>query len=323
MQEVQLQVTNNHLVVRGSLGEWQYPKESIKVHAPMKNCPIAIEPDDGSRLEIAYSDYDHSIFQELLPRKSRALHWLENHYVGVLTSLVVVVLSVVFFVKEVVPQYSKEMALVVPQSWANKFDQLLIENLDAKSFSPSNLSDERTGKLTNFLHQHSDPTIRILFRKFGKPNAFALAGNTVIFSDEFINLMDMDEEILAVYFHELAHLEQRHLLSSVISASSVAVLSFFIVGDMAGATESLYNLGAVLINAKYSRSFEAEADQIAYQKLEKLGLSKACFSQALQKVTKNRKKVHSAAMEALSYLSSHPLTEERVAAGNGEPCKSL
>lgn len=80
------------------------------------------------------------------------------------------------------------------------------------------------------------------------------------------------------------------------------------MGDITSITALSLALLTVLIEAKYSRAFETEADQYALQYLQSHGISTQHFADILMRIEKDTgddKKV-------ISFLSSHPTTGERI-----------
>ncbi len=321
-RDVKLRVLNHSIVIvdgdERTLAQGQY-----RAMIPTKNGPLIIELVDGGRLEVESGYYHFEQIRNLFTSGSRFVYWLESHSLGVVLSLISVVLGLVFLVQVVLPKLSGSLAARVPQEWANSFDKILVEQLDSKYFSPSKLSPERQQQLTDYLREHIDPRIKILFRELELPNAFALAGNTIIIGDELVEAMSQDEEILSVVFHEEAHLKNRHVLSTIFSSSVLSGVSFFIIGDMVGTTDTILNMGVFLVSAKYSRKFEQQADQGAYASLKRTGLSSSCFKQALLDLEKAYKMSTNPKNKLFNYLSSHPQTTERVAGVKDEVCKPL
>ena len=78
----------------------------------------------------------------------------------------------------------------------------------------------------------------------------------------------------AVFAHELGHVVKRHSLRQLLQSTSVAIISYFILGEATdGLLEALNTLPAFLMNNSYSREFENEADEYAIQLLKDLGIS--------------------------------------------------
>ena len=92
------------------------------------------------------------------------------------------------------------------------------------------------------------------------PNAFALPGGTVVLLDELVAAARHDDEIVAVLAHEIGHLHGRHTLRHVLQTSVAGVLVAAVVGDVLSLSSYAAALPAFLLDARYSRAFEREAD---------------------------------------------------------------
>jgi predicted Zn-dependent protease len=68
-------------------------------------------------------------------------------------------------------------------------------------------------------------------------------------------------------------------------------------------------LPTFLLQAKYSRAFETEADDFALAQLAARGIPHEAFASILERM----ERASSTAPEALKYLSTHPSTRERAA----------
>lgn len=289
--------------------------------APFKNCPLIIEFSSGERLEIAPEDINEELLAYCLKKKSQKLLKLESSklYIAICAGVTVSILIVLTQV--ILPRLSDEVATHIPQRWANSFDKQILKGLSQRFFAESELPPKEQERLRLYLSSKSGGKIQILFRKVKMANAFALAGNTVVISDELVELMDSDLEILAIYLHELGHLKERHVLSSLISSSVIGVIAFTVIGDMTGISESALGLGATILNYKNSREYEKRADAFAYQKLRELKISEYCFVSALKKL---EKKYEKELEDVPSYFSTHPGFEERVSKFQSfKECKEL
>jgi Zn-dependent protease with chaperone function len=57
-----------------------------------------------------------------------------------------------------------------------------------------------------YLESYQALNPKLHFRKMDQPNALALMSGDIIFTDAFIDLAENNEEVLAVFFHEIGHL---------------------------------------------------------------------------------------------------------------------
>ena len=79
-------------------------------------------------------------------------------------------------------------------------------------------------------------------------------------TDEMAQFVGNDDELMAVLAHELGHLNARHAMRMVLQQSGIAVLVTALAGDAVGITLLAVLAPAALLNARYSREFELEAD---------------------------------------------------------------
>jgi predicted Zn-dependent protease len=156
------------------------------------------------------------------------------------------------------------------------------------------------------------PTFRVLSSDL--PNAFAYPDGSIFFTSKLLEIAQTPEEILSVAGHELAHVAQRHSMQQLVTRATFTVVLNFVVGDVAGLAD-LLNTGSSLLNLKFSRDHEREADVMGDQFLEKSKLPRH-GAELFFKRMKEFESKRSAGMETtkyLSFLTTHPATEERMA----------
>jgi predicted Zn-dependent protease len=153
-------------------------------------------------------------------------------------------------------------------------------------------------------------TFRLEFRRSGRigPNAFALPSGIIVVTDELVMLAEHENEIVAVLAHEIGHVRHRHGLRTLLQNSAVALLIASVTGDLASVTALSAALPTLLVEAKYSRAFETEADRFALEYLREHRIPPAHFADMLSRldVAIGRKR------EVHDYLASHPVTSERI-----------
>ena len=128
-------------------------------------------------------------------------------------------------------------------------------------------------------------------------------------TDELVLLAESDEQIMAVLAHEVGHLHGRHSLRILLQNSLSALLIAGLTGDISNITALSAAVPTVLMQAKYSRDFEREADDFAFDYLEMRGASTDALSDLLLKLEES---VSDDGDDFPAWLSSHPPSRERV-----------
>lgn len=267
----------------------------IDVQAKLGNAKRLIDLPNGGRLEAT----DISELEAAMPSKAsafwRGLHYLENHLGWVMAALVATVFAGWLFLEFGVPKLAEYVAKITPPSMEVKIGEQALQGLDSQLgyFSPSETSAERKASVTAALNQlcvalkSSDiktcPQYRLEFRDGGVigANAFALPGGIMVVTDQLISLAKNDTEIVAVLAHELGHVKQRHAFRQ----SLQGVLSGLILAAITGDVSSIGSgLPAALMQMKYSREHETEADNFALNALLAACLPPRAFADILQRL---------------------------------------
>ena len=181
--------------------------------------------------------------------------------------------------------------------------------LDNVAFSPSTVAESRQAEIrAAFDEMVSDMETpmggHLVFRRSEilGANAFALAGNTVILTDELIELAEHDEEIIAVLAHEMGHIQHRHVMKHVARSAIVAVLVAAYIGDVTAITGVAATMPAVLDSMRHSRAFEREADRVARDYLDSVGIAPSRLGDLLARLMAQCPECE----EIPHYLSTHP-----------------
>jgi Zn-dependent protease with chaperone function len=206
----------------------------------------------------------------------------------------------------------------VPESVGRQISEQALVYLDKEMLKPSQLSAAQQQDLSDRLHAAvaaaeprlgAMPAWRLHFREGGKavgPNAFALPSGDIVVTDEIVKLLeDQPNALVGVLGHELGHVRQRHTLRQVFQAGAIAVIGGVVLGDFSAL---LASAPALLASSAYSRDFEREADQQAYDLLLASGQEPAVMAVFFERVAKlpDRPSLPIA-------ISSHPAEAERIA----------
>ena len=131
-------------------------------------------------------------------------------------------------------------------------------------------------------------------------NAYAMPGGFIVVHSGLLALAGSADEVAGVLAHEVAHIERRHSLRGMAkSAGLYAVVALFF-GDFG----RLSGAAADLLNLKFSRDNERDADSAGLTLLVKAGLEPAPMAAFFRKMA-----AESVAVPA--FLSTHPASEER------------
>jgi predicted Zn-dependent protease len=148
-------------------------------------------------------------------------------------------------------------------------------------------------------------------------NAFAMPGGHVVLFSGLLLAADRSEEVAGVLAHEIAHVTRRHSIRNIISSAGLYLILSALVGDATGIVAVLANNSAYLLDRKFSRDFEREADDTGWEYLiqsdiEPRGMIEF-FQKMQQEEDKRRADSPMGGMEqALEAISTHPATQERL-----------
>ncbi len=211
-----------------------------------------------------------------------------------------------------VPAAAKVVAQRMNPAVERQMGAQALATLDRFALQPSGLPEARRQVLTNRFAAlvkaaGPDADFTLQFRSSAAigPNAFALPGGTVVLLDELEKTAQHDDEIVAVLAHEIGHLTGRHTMRHVLQTSAAGVLVAAVVGDVLSLSSYAAALPAFLLEARYSRAFELEADRVGFTLMDATGVDRAHFVRFLTRMEKE----HGSSVPG--FLSTHPRADER------------
>ncbi len=152
--------------------------------------------------------------------------------------------------------------------------------------------------------------IEIVVAPAPEVNAFAIPGGILMINSGFLEQAETTEEIMGVLAHELGHIEKRHNVKSMISGLGIAAgaltLSLFVGADIS----SWVVQGSNLLNLKYTRDHEREADERGLYYLKNANISASGMIAFFERLSK--KEVGGVAAQVISIVNTHPLSIERI-----------
>lgn len=150
--------------------------------------------------------------------------------------------------------------------------------------------------------------IRTIIIKDEQVNAFALPGGIIVVNSGIIQNMQSYEELTALLGHEVTHINNRHSLRSMLKSLSVSASLSLLLGDVSSGIIK----GATQLNQlSYSRKLETEADKAGVSVLYQNHINPDGMVRLMQTLEAMEK------VKPIGFLSSHPLTQERIKIAQG------
>jgi hypothetical protein len=267
-----------------------YDVAALEIQPKLGATKRVVDLPNGGRLEAL----DMTELELAMPSKQsafwRGLHYLENHLAWVFCAMLATVFAGWLFLQFGVPKLAEYVANATPPEMEAKLGEQALEGLDSQYgyFSSSKTEAKRKAGIAVALGKlcvqiKGCPTYRLEFRAGGMigANAFALPGGILVVTDELVTLSKSDTEIIAVLAHELGHVKRRHAFRQ----SLQGVLSGLILASITGDVSSVASgLPAALMQMRYSRTHEIEADVFALEALQKACLPPRAFADILQRL---------------------------------------
>ncbi len=136
-------------------------------------------------------------------------------------------------------------------------------------------------------------------------NAFAAPGRQLLLTRGMIKSAQSPEELAGVLAHEIGHGRELHPDAGVVRSIGLAATLQLIIGDGSGIVSGAAH---TLLNTRYVRSDEREADRIALKLLQNAKISHDGMHAFFSRAAKAQK---SEALGLFNFLSTHPTSQER------------
>lgn len=261
----------------------------------------------------------HPVFQPLLRsrRQHRALGW--GAILVALALLALIPLAAYLSLDRL----SAIVANQVPAQWEESLGRTALTQYKVqKRFLPERESEALLRPLVApLLSQSGDHRPYHLYVvDDGELNAFALPGGYIVVHSGLILKAAKADQLQGVLAHEIAHVTERHGLRTVIRGVGIYVLAQALIGDASGLLASVASAAPLLVNQKYSRDFEREADRKGVELLysakiapEGLAAFFATIRDQQRRQLEQIGKAGEAARTVDAYFGSHPDSDERIA----------
>ena len=294
----------------------------LKVQSVQDNKSIFLE--NGS-LFVTKEELNAIDLKSLIPKTELILKNLDKFR---LKSVVIILLTIMVLVigyRFLFISFSSSLVYFFPHNWEKKIGETTYKTLSSTILEKSEIPEKRKADLREksqkvFKHSnlYKNPEIKFNKSNILGPNALALPGGPIIITDDLVKLLKDDELILAVIAHETAHIKERHSLQQIVEVAGLSSIAWMVFGFDESILEEIVFIGINVWSLKKSRDLEKDADLMALKLLEKSGMSKKSFIQAIEKISKyyclKTKIEKSICMNEIKsgWLSTHPTGAERL-----------
>ena len=310
---VDITLEGDRLVLRAEGLERQDPLDSVDVTDPLGTTRRWLRFHDSASCEVDDTPELHAIFGPRV-RGTAVSRWERGwRPAGIALALVFVVGVLTYMF--VLPVMARSAADRLPDSALDTISHEMLRVFDSTLFAETKVLEHRRASIIAKVYgldfdMDLKERIRVNFRSAESigANAMALPSGQIVVTDELVALSTDDEIVAAVVAHEIGHVAHRHGMRQIIQSTAMGVIVTWFIGDLSA-------LGAAaptaLLEAKYSRDLEREADAYAVAVLRASHIDPARLAQALELL----EKAHGGGSDSgvLAYMSTHPTTEERKA----------
>jgi Zn-dependent protease with chaperone function len=307
---VELAVQDGIAVVEGDV-QRTCPLGELRVSERARHAARKVTFPDGAYLEVIDTAGFNALLAATGHRDSLVVRMQQSWRATLLAAVATVALVAAGY-RYGLPAAADIVAKALPESVERAIGRGALDVLDQHLLMPTALPPERrAGLIARFRAlvppREGAPAYEIVFRKSRiGPNAFALPSGQIVLTDEIVTLMNDDDAIAAVLAHELGHLHERHLLRRVVQSSAAGAAAALLFGDVSSVVAGL---PVLLVDQKYSRDAEREADDYALAMLKANGIPARALAAAFEKLAAQGT---AKGPSMPPYLSSHPPAAERI-----------
>ncbi len=206
------------------------------------------------------------------------------------------------------PYVSERMAMALPPETDVQLGDAMYEQTAASLA----IDEARSATLQAFGDRLDiAPTfkLRLHLVKDDQINAFAMPGGHIVVYTGILHRMKEPEELAALLSHEGTHVEKRHSTRAIARDLSGSFFLSLLLGDVGDLVGIVAKKGDELKGLSYSRDLETEADTIGIRRMHANGVDPHGMVKLLELLEREAEDMP----EGASFLSSHPLTKDRIA----------
>lgn len=268
---------------------------------------LAVEgPQDDRRISIEQVNVPTDVWTYLktLPEARRQS---QSQPSRIILACVLFILACLATFTVLIPAASDRLVSIVPRS----FEQTLGDRLERTvlQVGPQNICGSSSDNpylrsLVERLEAASGGNEPVSLHIIDLPvaNAFALPSGRIFITRPLLDLSQNPDELISILAHEMGHVQAHHALRLSLRVGGSSAMLGFLLGDFTGSA-ALIAIGQTLMGTAFSREFEREADELAVQILQDLGISPVILANMLERLQGDDQQI--------GLLATHPMTADR------------
>jgi len=248
----------------------------------------------------------YRILQEVAPNiltaKKQARRWMLASIVATIAILAAFYFSAPFLTQAIVA--------VTPMSFEERIGENLATTIQEAFSSDKGTCDTASGvealdAMVGELARYSEPigTYKVEVLDTSLVNAMALPGGYIFVFRGLLRNAQSPDEIVGVLAHEMAHADYRHPMQGMVRQYGTDALTSMMFGG-----SSLASVSEALMLTSYSREAEQDADDRAFETLQRGGLSTRGMADFFARLKKREDKT---GLALPAFLSTHPDSGDR------------
>lgn len=310
---VKLTFAPDHILIEGAGVQQCYVYADVAAPPRIARTRVQLDFADGSQCEIEDQPQLEAALRHLPTQGVHGfIHRIENHWPSIVLALIAAVAMLFALIQYGIPVMARQVAHAIPPEVETELGNESLQFFEHIT-APSQLEPSRQHELRQRFESLaqaagvSTPKIVFLHGEQLGANAFALPAGIIVFTDEIVAIAQDDRELLGVFAHELGHVRHRHTLQQVLQNSTTGLLLIMLTGDITSASSLAAAVPTLLVQMKFSRAAEREADDYAAALLAGQGISPSYLGAML-----HRLETQEGSGGIPNFLSSHPATDERL-----------
>lgn len=173
------------------------------------------------------------------------------------------------------------------------------------------IDKERTKLLQEFarsMQLSNNYPIKLTVVKNKEVNAYAIPGGNIVVFSGILKAMKSSDELAALLGHETAHINDRHSLRSILRSAATGLIVSVVLNDISGIFSIVVENAEGLRTMHFSRGIEKSADEEGMKILVKNNIHPLAMKKLMMRLKENSPEIP----EVLSFMQSHPATDERI-----------